>query len=143
MEFITLNNGIKMPVAGIGVFLLTPDQAEAAVETALNSGVRLIDTANGYMNESATGRGMKKSGVPREDIFLVTKLWPTVYEKETAVDETLRRLGTDYIDLLFLHQPTENWREGYRAIEKAVREGKVKAIGLSNFPEELVQEPWS
>lgn len=140
MEFITLNNGIKMPVAGIGVFLLTPDQAEAAVETALNSGVRLIDTANGYMNESATGRGMKKSGVPREDIFLVTKLWPTVYEKETAVDETLRRLGTDYIDLLFLHQPTENWREGYRAIEKAVREGKVKAIGLSNFPEELVQE---
>ena len=140
MEFITLNNGLKMPAAGIGVFMLTPDQAEVAVETALNSGVRLIDTANGYMNESATGRGIKKSGVPREDIFLVTKLWPTVYEKETAVDETLARLGTDYIDLLFLHQPTDNWRAGYRAIEKAVREGKVKAIGLSNFPEELLRE---
>lgn len=140
MEFITLNNGIKMPKAGIGVFMLTPDQAEMAVETALNSGVRLIDTANAYMNESATGRGIKKSGVPREDVFLVTKLWSTVYEKETAVDETLRRLGTDYIDLLFLHQPTANWRAGYHAIEKAVKEGRVKAIGLSNFPEELVQE---
>ena len=135
MEFITLNNGLKMPAAGIGVFMLTPDQAEASVEAALNSGVRLIDTANGYMNESATGRGMKKSGVAREDIFLVTKLWPTVYEKETAVEETLARLGTDYIDLLFLHQPTANWREGYRTIEKAVKAGKVKAIGLSNFPE--------
>ena len=140
MEFVTLTNGMKMPMAGIGVFMLTPDQAEAAVESALDSGVRLIDTANGYMNESATGRGIKKSGVPREDIFLVTKLWPTVYEKETAVDETLARLDTDYIDLLFLHQPTDNWRAGYRAIEKAVREGKVKAIGLSNFPEELLRE---
>ena len=140
MEFITLNNGIKMPMAGIGLFMLTPGQAETAVETALRGGVRLIDTANGYMNESATGRGIKKSGVSREDVFLVTKLWPTVYEKETAVDETLRRLGTDYVDLLFLHQPTANWREGYRAIEKAVKEGKAKAIGLSNFPEELVQE---
>ena len=140
MEFITLSNGLKMPAAGIGVFMLTPDQAEVAVETALNSGVRLIDTANGYMNESATGRGMKKSGVAREDIFLVTKLWPTVYEKETAVEETLARLGTDYIDLLFLHQPTANWRAGYKTIEKAVKAGKVKAIGLSNFPEELLQE---
>ena len=140
MESITLNNGLKMPAAGIGVFMLTPDQAEASVTAALNSGVRLIDTANGYMNESATGRGIKKSGVAREDIFLVTKLWPTVYEKETAVEETLARLGTGYIDLLFLHQPTANWREGYKTIEKAVKAGKVKAIGLSNFPEELLQE---
>lgn len=100
MEYRTLNNGIKMPMAGIGVFMLTPDQAEAAVESALKSGVRLVDTANGYMNESATGRGIKKSGVAREDIFLVTKLWPTVYEKETAIEETLKRLDTDYIDLL-------------------------------------------
>ena len=140
MESITLNNGLKMPAAGIGVFMLTPDQAEASVTAALNSGVRLIDTANGYMNESATGRGIKKSGVAREDIFLVTKLWPTVYEKETAVEETLARLGTGYIVLLFLHQPTANWREGYKTIEKAVKAGKVKAIGLSNFPEELLQE---
>ena len=140
MEFITLNNGIKMPMAGIGVFMMSPAEAEASVESALESGVRLIDTANGYMNESGTGRGIKKSGVPREDIFLVTKLWPTVYEKETAVDETLARLGTDYIDLLFLHQPTANWREGYRNIEEAVKAGKVKAIGLSNFPDELLRE---
>lgn len=140
MEYITLNNGVKMPVAGIGVFMMSPAEAEAAVESALKSGVRLIDTANGYMNESGTGRGIKKSGVPREEIFLVTKLWPTVYEKETAVDETLTRLGTDYIDLLFLHQPTDNWREGYRNIEKAVRAGKVKAIGLSNFPDAMLRE---
>ena len=140
MEYITLNNGIKMPMAGIGVFMMSPAEAEASVESALRSGVRLIDTANGYMNERGTGRGIKKSGVPREDIFLVTKLWPTVYEKETAVDETLARLGTDYIDLLFLHQPTANWREGYRNIEKAVKAGKVKAIGLSNFPDELLRE---
>ena len=140
MEYFTLNNGIKMPTAGIGVFMLSPAEAEASVESALKSGVRLVDTANGYMNVSGTGRGIKKSGVAREDIFLVTKLWPTVYEKETAVDETLKRLDTDYIDLLFLHQPTDNWREGYKNIEKAVKEGKVKAIGLSNFPEELLKE---
>ena len=140
MEYFTLNNGIKMPMAGIGVFMMSPSEAETSVESALRSGVRLIDTANGYMNESGTGRGIKKSGVAREDIFLVTKLWPTVYEKETAVDETLKRLGTDYIDLLFLHQPTDNWREGYKNIEKAYKEGKVKAIGLSNFPDELLKE---
>ena len=140
MEHVTLNNGVKMPMAGIGVFLMSPAEAESAVESALRSGVRLIDTANGYMNESGTGRGIKKSGVAREDIFLVTKLWPTLYEKETAIKESLERLGTDYIDLLFLHQPTNNWREGYKAIEKAYKEGKVKAIGLSNFPDELLQE---
>ena len=140
MEYFKLNNGIRMPMAGIGVFMMSPAEAEAAVESALKSGVRLIDTANGYMNESGTGRGIKKSGVAREDIFLVTKLWPTVYEKETAIEETLARLGTDYIDLLFLHQPTDNWRAGYRAIEKAYKEGKVKAIGLSNFPDELLRE---
>lgn len=120
--------------------MLSPAQAEAAVETALKSGVRLIDTANGYMNESATGRGIKKSGVAREDIFLVTKLWPTVYERETAIEETLSRLNTDYIDLLFLHQPTDNWKAGYKAIEKAYKKGTVKAIGLSNFPDELLKE---
>ena len=140
MEYFTLNNGIKMPMAGIGVFMMSPAEAEASVESALKSGVRLIDTANGYMNESGTGRGIKKSGVAREDIFLVTKLWPTVYEKETAIEETLARLDTDYIDLLFLHQPTDNWREGYKNIEKAYKEGKVKAIGLSNFPDELLKK---
>ena len=140
MEYFRLNNGIEMPMAGIGTFMMSPAEAESAVESALRSGVRLIDTANGYMNESGTGRGIKKSGVAREEVFLVSKLWPTVYAKETAVDETLARLGTDYVDLLFLHQPTANWREGYRNIEKAYKEGKVKAIGLSNFPEELLRE---
>ena len=140
MEFFTLSNGIRMPMAGIGVFMMSPAEAESAVENALKSGVRLIDTANGYMNESGTGRGIKKSGVAREEIFLVTKLWPTVYEKETAIEETLKRLDTDYIDLLFLHQPTDNWREGYKNIEEAYKAGKVKAIGLSNFPDELLRE---
>ena len=140
MEYFDLNNGTRMPMAGIGVFMLSPAEAEASVESALRSGVRLIDTANAYMHESATGRGIKNSGVAREEIFLVSKLWPTVYEKETAVDEMLTRLGTDYVDLLFLHQPTDNWREGYKNIEKAYREGKVKAIGLSNFPEDLLRE---
>ena len=116
MEYVTLNNGIKMPMAGIGVFMMSPAEAQSAVENALKSGVRLIDTANGYMNESGTGRGIKNSGVARKDIFLVTKLWPTVYEKETAIDESLKRLDTDYIDLLFLHQPTDNWRKGYKDI---------------------------
>ena len=129
-----------MPMAGIGTFMISPADAEVSVESALRSGVRLIDTANAYMNESATGRGIKNSGIAREEIFLVSKLWPTVYAKETAVDEMLARLGTDYVDLLFLHQPTDNWREGYKNIEKAYKEGKVKAIGLSNFPEALLEE---
>ncbi|NLD84249.1 MAG: aldo/keto reductase [Clostridiales bacterium] len=133
MEFFTLNNGIKMPMAGIGVFTFTPAEAQAAIESALQDGVRLIDTANAYQNEKATGRAMKASGLAREDVFLVTKLWPSVYEDANAVDDTLRRLDTDYIDLLFLHQPTDNWQAGYRNIEKAVKAGKVKAIGLSNF----------
>lgn len=140
MEYFTLNNGYKMPMAGIGTFMISPADAEVAVESALRNGARLIDTANAYMNESATGRGIKKSGVPREEIFLVSKLWPTVYEQETAVDEMLKRLDTDYVDVLFLHQPTDNWREGYRNIEKAVKEGKVRSIGLSNFSAEEVQE---
>ena len=140
MEYFTLNNGTRMPMAGIGTFMIAPADAEIAVESALRSGVRLIDTANAYMNESAAGRGIKKSDVARKEIFLVSKLWPTVYEKETAVDEMLKRLGTDYVDLLFLHQPTNNWREGYRNIEKAFRAGKVNAIGLSNFPDDLLRE---
>ncbi len=133
MEFFTMNNGVKMPVAGIGVFTFTPAEAQAAIGSALHDGVRLIDTANAYMNEKATGRAIKASGVKRGEIFLVSKLWPSVYEDENAVDDMLKRLDTDYVDLLFLHQPTDNWQAGYRNIEKAYREGKVKAIGISNF----------
>lgn len=129
-----------MPMAGIGTFLLSPDEAEASVLSALEAGYRLIDTANAYVNEKAVGRAMKKSGVPREEIFLETKLWPSFYEQEDAVEKTLERLDTDYIDLLLIHQPAGNYMAGYRLMEKAYKEGKVKAIGLSNFDEEKIQE---
>lgn len=140
MEYATLNNGIKMPMAGIGTFLLTPDEAEASVLSALQCGYRLIDTANAYVNEKAVGRAMRKSGIPRDEIFLETKLWPSFYEQEDAVEKTLQRLGTDYIDLLLIHQPAGNYIAGYRLMEKAYKEGKVRAIGLSNFTPEQVQE---
>lgn len=140
MEYVTLNNGIKMPMAGIGTFLLTPDEAEASVLSALACGYRLIDTANAYVNEKAVGRAMKKSGVAREEIFLETKLWPAFYEQPDAVEKTLERLDTDYIDLLFIHQPAGNYIAGYKLMEKAYKEGKVKAIGLSNFSQSQIRE---
>lgn len=140
MEYVILNNGVKMPMAGIGTFLLTPDEAEASVLSALADGYRLIDTANAYVNEKAVGRAMKKSGLAREEIFLETKLWPSFYEQEDAVEKTLERLATDYIDLLLIHQPAGNYVAGYQLMEKAYKEGKVKAIGLSNFNQEQIQE---
>ena len=140
MEYTTLNNGIKMPMAGIGTFLLTPDQAESAVLEALKDGYKLIDTANAYVNEKAVGRAIKKSGLVREDVFLESKIWPSFYEQEDAVEKTLERLDTDYIDLLLIHQPSGNYVAGYRLMEKAYKEGKVKAIGLSNFTKEQIQE---
>lgn len=140
MKYATLNNGVKMPMAGIGTFLLTPDEAETSVLSALQCGYRLIDTANAYVNEKAVGRAMKKSGIPRDEIFLETKLWPAFYEQPDAVEKTLQRLDTDYIDLLLIHQPAGNYVAGYRQMEKAYQEGKVKAIGLSNFNEKQIQE---
>lgn len=140
MEFATLNNGVKMPMAGIGTFLLSPDEAEASVLSALQCGYRLIDTANAYVNEKAVGRAMKKSGVAREDIFLETKLWPAFYEQADAVEKTLQRLDTDYIDLLLIHQPAGSYVAGYKLMEKAYKEGKVRAIGLSNFTPEQIRE---
>ena len=140
MEYLTLNNGMKMPMDGIGTFLLSPDEAEASVSAALQCGYRLIDTANAYVNEKAVGRAVNKSGVSREDIFLETKLWPSFYEQRDAVDKTLQRLGTDYIDLLLIHQPAGNYLAGYKLMEKAYKAGKVKAIGLSNFNTRQIQE---
>ena len=140
MEYVTLNNGIKMPMAGIGTFLLTPDEAEASVLNALACGYRLIDTANAYVNEKAVGRAMKKSGVSREEIFLETKLWPAFYEQSDAVEKTLERLDTDYIDLLLIHQPAGNYIAGYKLMEKVYKEVKVKAIGLSNFSQSQIRE---
>ena len=128
----------KLNVLDIGYTL--PDQAESAVLEALKDGYRLIDTANAYVNEKAVGRAMKKSGLAREDIFLETKIWPSFYMQEDAVEKTLERLDTDYIDLLLIHQPSGNYVAGYRLMEKAYKEGKVKAIGLSNFTKEQIQE---
>lgn len=139
-KYIKLNNGMEMPMAGIGTFLLTPDEAEASVISALQTGYRLIDTANAYVNEKAVGRAIKKSGVDRKEIFLETKLWPSFYEQVDAVEKTLERLDTDYIDLLLIHQPAGNYVAGYRLMEKAYKEGKVRVIGLSNFTAAQIQE---
>lgn len=140
MEYSLLNNGVKMPMAGIGTFMLTPDEAETSVLSALKDGYRLIDTANAYVNEKAVGRAMKKSGLPREAIFLETKIWPAFYEQSDAVEKTLKRLDTDVIDLLLIHQPAGNYIAGYKLMEKAYKEGKVRAIGLSNFTIPQIKE---
>ena len=139
MEYITLNNGVKMPQLGIGTFMLEPDDAEAAVKSAIETGYELIDTANVYVNERAVGRGMKASGKAREEIFLETKLWPSFYESDTAVDETLERLGTDYIDLMILHQAAGDYIAGYQKLEAAYKAGKLRAIGISNFIDSEVE----
>lgn len=139
-QTIHLNNGVEMPMAGIGTFLLSPDEAETSCVNALACGYRLIDTANAYVNERAVGRAIKKSGLNREEIFLETKLWPAFYEQADAVEKTLERLDTDYIDLLLIHQPAGNYLAGYRLMEKAYQQGKVRAIGLSNFNVEQMKE---
>lgn len=140
MEFMTLNNGQKCPVIGLGTFMISPSDAENSVREALKMGYSCIDTAAAYCNERAVGRGMKSSGVSRENIFLSTKIWPTDYENENAINETLERLDTDYIDLLYIHQPAGNWMAGYRMLEKAYREGKIKSIGISNFEGKFIEE---
>ena len=140
MEYITLNNGLKCPAVGIGTFMIAPPDAQNSVREALKMGYRLVDTAAAYQNERAVGRGIKESGVPREEVFISTKLWPSEYENGNAVDETLSRLGVDYVDLLYIHQPAGNWLAGYRQLEKAYREGKAKAIGISNFEGKYIAE---
>ncbi len=140
MERIKLNNGMDCPVIGIGTFMLSPAEAENSVRESLKMGYSLVDTANAYVNERAVGRGIRESGVRREDVFLSTKLWPSEYENENAVDETLERLGVDYVDLLYIHQPAGNWLAGYRQLEKAYRDGKAKSIGISNFEGKYLTE---
>ena len=140
MEFVTLNNGVRCPVVGIGTYMLSPADAENCVREALKMGCALVDTANAYVNERAVGRGLRASGVKREDVFLSTKLWPSEYENPHAVDETLARLGVDYVDLLYIHQPAGNWLAGYRQLERACREGKAQAIGISNFEGKYLAE---
>lgn len=135
-----LNNGIKIPALGIGTYLLTPNEAERSVAAALRCGYGLVDTANAYCNERAVGRAVRASGKEREEVFVSTKLWPSEYENENAVEETLERLGLEYIDLLFLHQPAGDWKAGYRQLERAYKSGKIKAIGVSNFEGKYIEE---
>ena len=136
MQTVKLSNGVEMPILGYGVYQVTPEECERCVSDALSVGYRMIDTAQAYYNEEGVGRAVKKSGIPREELFLVTKVWISNagYEKAKAsIDESLRKLQTDYIDLLLIHQPFNDYYGSYRAMEEAYKAGKLRAIGVSNF----------
>ena len=137
MQYFTLNNGLKIPALGFGVFQVPdPAECERAVTEALNAGYRLIDTAAAYMNEQAVGAAIAKSGIPRDQLFITTKLWvqDASYEKaKDAIDRSLKNLGLDYLDLYLIHQPMGDYYGAYRAMEEAYRAGKLKAIGVCNF----------
>ena len=138
MEYIKLSNGVEMPLLGYGVFLVNPQECERCVSDALSVGYRLIDTAQAYFNEEGVGNAWRKSGLKREDLFLVTKVWISNAGEEKAaksIDESLRKLQTDYIDLLLIHQAYGDVFGSWRAMEKAYKDGKVRAIGVSNFQE--------
>lgn len=136
MEYITLNNGVKMPKLGYGVYQIDPAEAERCVLDAISVGYRSIDTAQAYSNEEGVGNAIVKCGIPREELFITTKVWisNSGYEKaKTSIEESLRKLKTDYIDLLLIHQPFGDYYGTYRAMEETYKAGKVKAIGVSNF----------
>lgn len=142
--YVTLNSGYQMPQMGLGVYLVEPGQETyQAVKSALELGYRHIDTAHAYQNERSVGEAVRDSGIDRGEIFITTKLWPTEYGEEeslVAIDKMLERLGTDYIDLLLLHQCIGDYIGAYKAMEKAVAAGKVRSIGLSNFENERLDE---
>ncbi len=142
MKEITLSNGVKMPQMGYGVYQVTPSEAERCVSDALSVGYRMVDTAQAYANEEGVGSAVKKSGIARDEVFIVSKIWISNYGYEKAkasIDESLRRLQTDYIDLMLLHQPFCDRYGAYRALEEAYREGKLRSIGVSNFyPDHLI-----
>ena len=142
METVTLRNGVRMPILGYGVYQVDPKECERCVSDAISAGYRLIDTAQAYNNEEGVGAAIAKSGIAREELFLVTKVWISNagYDKAKAsIDESLRKLGTDYVDLLLIHQPFGDYYGTYRAMEEAYREGKARAIGVSNFyPDRLI-----
>ena len=136
MEYVTLNNGVKMPVLGYGVYQVTPEECEQCVADAIRVGYRSIDTAQAYANEEGVGNAVAKCGVPREELFITTKVWISNagYEKAKAsIEESIKKLQSDYIDLLLIHQPFGDYYGTYRAMEEAYREKKVCAIGVSNF----------
>ncbi|WP_290084462.1 aldo/keto reductase [Lactobacillus taiwanensis] len=140
---IKLNNGLEMPMVGYGVFQIPEDQTKEVVTAALNDGYRLIDTAAGYLNEEAVGQAINESSINRDEIFLTTKLWVQDFDgdnPEKAIDGALKRLNQDYIDLLLLHQPMGDIYNAWRAMEKAVKAGKVRSIGVSNFESFQVQD---
>jgi 2,5-diketo-D-gluconate reductase A len=142
MEFVTLRNGVKMPVLGYGVYQVTQEECERCVLDALSVGYRSIDTAQSYFNEEQVGNAIRKSGVPREEIFLTSKVWVEHYGYEAtraSVLESLRKLQVEYIDLMLLHQPFSDYYGAYRVLEDLYEEGKIRAIGVSNFyPDRLV-----
>ena len=142
MQYITLNNGVKMPQVGYGVYQVTPEECEQCVSDALSVGYRMIDTAQAYANKEGVGNAVKKSGIARDEVFIVSKIWISNYGYEKAkasIDESLRKLQTEYIDLMLLHQPFCDRYGAYRALEEAYREGKLRAIGVSNFyPDHLI-----
>ena len=136
MEHVTLSNGVKMPILGYGVYQVTKEECEKCVLDALKVGYRAIDTAQSYFNEEEVGNAIAKSGIPREEIFLTTKVWVEHYGYENArksVEESMRKLKTDYLDLVLLHQPFADAYGAYRALEEMYEEGKIRAIGISNF----------
>lgn len=142
MKTIKLRNGVEMPQIGYGVYQVDPAECERCVSDALGVGYRMIDTAQAYHNEEGVGAAVAKSGIPRNELFLVSKIWISNYGYEKArdsIEESLRRLGTDYIDLMLLHQPFCDRYGAYRALEEAYKEGKLRAIGVSNFyPDHLI-----
>lgn len=136
MEYVTLNNGVKMPILGYGVYQTPPEETERCVLEALETGYRSIDTAQAYYNEEGVGNALAKCGIQREEIFITTKVWISNagYEKaKESIEESLRKLQTDYVDLLLIHQPFGDYYGTYRAMEEAYKEGKARALGVSNF----------
>ena len=136
METVKLNNGIEMPILGYGVYQVTPEECERCVSDAIRVGYRSIDTAQAYYNEEGVGHAIRKSGVPREELFITTKVWiSNAGEKKAkaSIDESLRKLQSDYVDLLLIHQPFNDYYGTYRALEEAYKAGKARAIGVSNF----------
>jgi len=142
MQKVTLNNGVEMPILGYGVYQIDPKECERCVIDALSLGYRLIDTAQSYHNEEGVGNAIEKSGIPRSELFITTKIWISNadYEKaKVSIFESLKKLKTDYIDLLLIHQPFNDYYGAYRAMTEAYRAGKVRAIGVSNFyPDRLI-----
>ena len=142
MKYVTLTNGIKMPIIGYGVYQVSKDECERCVLDALEVGYRLIDTAQAYFNEEEVGKAIKKSGIKREDLFITSKVWIEHYgyeECKKSVEESLKKLGLEYIDLMLLHQPFGDYHGAWRALEEMYETGKIKAIGVSNFyPDRLV-----